>query len=287
MKIIDPHIHLFDIENGDYLWLKPENGPFWPDKEKIARSFNESALLLAKSMQLKGFVHIEAGYDNQNPWRELQYLENSCEVAFKSIALLDITMPHQLFLQQFELLACKPSFVGVRYILEDVSDDFFSQAQVVENLKHLGRCKVIFELQFPFERTVLVDEIINLLNKYPDFKMAICHGGFAPTSSQMKQIWRKNVAKIAEFKHVVIKCSGQEMLSTTHRHIDAASFQAHINECISLFSDKRVLLASNFPLISLAMPYSNYWQMLANMYAEQPKRWSKLSIENALNFYFH
>ena len=29
MKIIDPHLHLFDLQQGQYDWLKPEN-PDYP-----------------------------------------------------------------------------------------------------------------------------------------------------------------------------------------------------------------------------------------------------------------
>jgi L-fuconolactonase len=28
VKIIDPHIHLFDLQEGEYQWLKLENEPY-------------------------------------------------------------------------------------------------------------------------------------------------------------------------------------------------------------------------------------------------------------------
>ena len=46
MKIIDPHLHLFDLKQGDYHWLKEENPPFWPDKHLIKKSFKETDLTL-------------------------------------------------------------------------------------------------------------------------------------------------------------------------------------------------------------------------------------------------
>lgn len=44
MKFIDPHIHLFNLALGQYQWLKPENPPFWPDKNIINNNFTESDL---------------------------------------------------------------------------------------------------------------------------------------------------------------------------------------------------------------------------------------------------
>ena len=64
MDILDPHLHLFNLKSGDYHWLSPDNPPFWSDKAVIAKNFNESHLLLSTPFNLKGFVHIEAGFDN-------------------------------------------------------------------------------------------------------------------------------------------------------------------------------------------------------------------------------
>ena len=71
MHIIDPHIHLFALAQGKYHWLKPENPPFWPDKYKICRNVTEQELSLTKPLHLDGFVHIEAGFDNERPHLEI------------------------------------------------------------------------------------------------------------------------------------------------------------------------------------------------------------------------
>ena len=63
MKIIDAHLHLFDLQAGEYRWLSPDNPPFWPDKPVIAKNFSESDLVVSAPEQLSGFVHIEAGFD--------------------------------------------------------------------------------------------------------------------------------------------------------------------------------------------------------------------------------
>ena len=76
INIIDPHIHLFDLSQGDYHWLKSQNPPSWPDKVIIERNFdlddltNSLAINLTNDgdyndeligeVSLSGFVHIEA-----------------------------------------------------------------------------------------------------------------------------------------------------------------------------------------------------------------------------------
>ena len=73
MKIIDPHLHLFDLSQGEYSWLKPECPPFWPDKSLVAKNFSEHDLRLNESLKLTGFVHIDAGFNNQQPRREIAW----------------------------------------------------------------------------------------------------------------------------------------------------------------------------------------------------------------------
>ena len=82
IKIIDPHLHLFDLKQGDYHWLKADNPPNWPDKNVINNTFDEQDLSLSPPLSLAGFVHIEAGFDNLQPWRELNYLQKSCPITF-------------------------------------------------------------------------------------------------------------------------------------------------------------------------------------------------------------
>ncbi|HAD88873.1 MAG TPA: amidohydrolase, partial [Alteromonas macleodii] len=81
---IDPHIHFFALNEGHYGWLKPANAPFWPDKKAIAKHTTEHMLYCASLGQLGGFVHIEAGYDNERPWREIAFLERHCTLPFRS-----------------------------------------------------------------------------------------------------------------------------------------------------------------------------------------------------------
>ena len=69
LKLIDPHLPFFDLTKGDYHWLKPTNPPFWSDKPLIAKNFNQKDLQVSQGLELSGYVHIEAGYDNQHFWR--------------------------------------------------------------------------------------------------------------------------------------------------------------------------------------------------------------------------
>ncbi|MFT5708807.1 MAG: L-fuconolactonase, partial [Oceanospirillaceae bacterium] len=118
MKIIDPHLHLFDLDLGQYSWLKTKNPPYWPDKNIINKNFAPIDLTLEPPFEHAGFIHIEAGFDNIAPWREVQWLESIVTGRFKTIANIDLTLPATDFLALIKRLTQQSSVIGFRHILD-------------------------------------------------------------------------------------------------------------------------------------------------------------------------
>ncbi|QOL27030.1 amidohydrolase family protein [Thalassotalea sp. LPB0316] len=285
IKIIDPHIHLFDITLGQYHWLAPENPPHWPDKAQIARSFGQQDLALTGEFALAGFVHIEAGFDNEQPWRELDFLTKHCTLPFKAIAYIDISQERASFNATLTQLTSYDCFQGVRYILEDVCDDFLSLPHIQQNLLALAEQNILFEVQFALDNPLLTQALLNVLTLAPTFKLVINHCGFYPINKTGQRIWYHNLKQLSAFENVYIKCSGLEMADPKNRKIDANLLTEIINKCVKIFSTKRVMLASNFPLTTLVMSYQSYWQALHDTLTNDKTLWYQLSFENARQLY--
>jgi len=260
MKIIDPHLHLFNLEQGDYQWLKAENPPHWLDKKKIIKNFSEKDLWLSAQLELTGFVHIEAGFNNQEPWREIQWLESHCTLPFKSIAGIDLQLAPSKFSQTITQLKKFKSVVGVRDILDENAIRYLSNQQVQNNLALLAKEQLIFELQMPLNNLDSVYLLAEILAKVPLLSMVINHAGWPPQQESEESeylCWLEGINILSTFKHCAIKCSGYEM---TNRHYTAHWQQNIIKQCISSFGIERVMLASNFPLCTFHSSYQNYWQ---------------------------
>jgi L-fuconolactonase len=281
IKIIDPHLHLFDLIKGDYQWLRPENPPFWPDKQLIAKSFTEQDLALTTPLMLAGFVHIEAGFDNQQPWREIAWLENTCQLPFRSIAMLDITLAPSLFTQQLDKLMCYKSVVGIRYILDDHALDILSDKNSQANLEILAANKLSFELQMSLSDTPALEQLLTIIASIPTLLICINHAGWPMPDNVQHSLWLKNLKRLAKFNHVFIKCSGYEM---TDRAYSASWQNKVVSHCVAVFDVERVMLASNFPLSLFHSSYQDIW--LAN--TELPfsaEQLQQLCFSNAQGFY--
>lgn len=298
MKIIDPHLHLFDLQQGQYDWLKPENPPFWPDKSIINKSFSEKDLQLNNTSIIAGFVNIEAGFDNQQPWREIEWLEEHCHKPFKSIAAIDLTLSSEQFLQAIVKLKGYRSVVGVRDILDDNASEYLSNKQVIANLQQLAKQELIFELQMPLENVTAVDLLVSFLAENPSLNIIINHAGFPPVISinneekanskkfDGKQLsdtnWQQAIEKLSLYKQCSIKCSGFEMIS---REYQATWQLGIIKTCINHFGINRVMLASNFPLCLFSKSYQENWQQFMQMASFSQDELNKLCFVNAQQIY--
>jgi predicted TIM-barrel fold metal-dependent hydrolase len=288
MKIIDPHLHLFNLKLGNYHWLKADNPPFWPDKELINKNFNETDLALAEPFSLSGFIHIEAGFDNEQPWRELLALEQSCIKPFKAIANIDLTLSSKHVTQVIEKLAEYPSFVGVRHILDDQALALLSDLQVLNNFEILNENGLVFDVQLSLTEHAPVNALCDVISNNADINFIINHAGFPPADIHTIewQRWQSNLVKLSLFPHVAIKCSGWEI---TDRSYGTAWLSENLSLILVIFGSERAMLASNFPLCLFSHKnYQGYWQSIISsdfFQALNKQEKSALCYNNALNWY--
>lgn len=281
-KIIDPHLHLFNLQQGDYAWLKPQNPPFWPDKHLINNSFVESNLLLPLPKQLAGFVHIEAGFDNQQPWREIDWLQQHCTLPFKSVAFADITAI--TFTKHIKQLKLRKSVVGIRHILDEKAVEILSSTLIQQHFSLLAELEFSFDAQLSLADSQAVELLISLANKHKTLRIIINHGGWPSANNDLnaQKNWQLNLQKLAECKNIAIKLSGWEMSNRAWQPQQVATM---IQDCLTILGDTRVMLASNFPLCLFSMSYSELWNTYAILPEISRQTFEKISFCNALNWY--
>lgn len=258
-NIIDPHIHLFDRNKGSYAWLKPENPPYWSDKEIINNDFSENDLILKSPLTLSGFVHIEAGFDNDSPWREIEWLESTISCRFKSVACIDLMLASEDFIGHITRLKKFSSVIGVRHILDEQAHLLLTSDVAQMNLVYLATTGLHFEAQLSGSDTKGINALVNVARQNLGLTFIISHAAFAPLDSthQTLQCWKNGMVSLAAFPNIVVKASGWEM--TRRDHINTNSIDTVITELLSLFGEDRIMLASNFPLALFTTSYQELW----------------------------
>ncbi len=261
MDIIDPHLHLFNLSDGQYGWLKPENAPHWPDKHTINRDVGQSELQLLNPLNLAGFVHIEAGFDNAKPWRELDWLEQHCTLPFKTVAGGNLTSRD--FPNVLSELMRRKSLVGIRHILDDNAHSLLSSSVFQKNLALLAEHGLSFDAQFSLSDKQVTQALCKLLDSTPTLRVIINHAGWPPLRSntqtwqQAFDRWQHNLHVLEQYPNVAIKLSGWEMQNRAYTQQD---IQTVMMACVQIFGERRVMLASNFPLTTFSRSYADLWQ---------------------------
>ncbi|MFY8274032.1 amidohydrolase family protein [Pseudoalteromonas sp. SSDWG2] len=274
-RIYDPHVHFFAYSKGNYFWLKQDGEPFWPQKTLIRKDFNRADLKLGPDFILEGVVHIEAGFDNRDPVRETQWLQSQ---GFKdsAISYVAIDLPHQHFAKALDK-ADSAILRGIRDITEGDDAERLLDSNVDDNLALLSAKGLIWEAQFDVSDERLCNGVVDYAHNHPNLIIVINHAGL-PTRANWLQ-WQKNIALLAANRNVFIKCSGWEILQPD---AGMAWKKQVISFAISVFSSKRVMLASNFPLCLFASSYAELWQDYAQLNLPD---FDNLAFANAARLY--
>ena len=316
VNIIDPHLHLFNLSRGDYHWLKTQNPPFWPDKALIQKNFTvtelNDSMRTSNQIKLAGFIHIEAGFDNAQPWRELEYIESIPCQNNRTVASIDLLATPEHFRVTLQKLQQYQSLIGARHILDEQAATILANKNAQQNFAHLNEITdFIFEVQLPLadESAINVMPLLSqTITTNSQLKFIINHAGFPPKrvpkdiNSHAWHLWQQHINELAKYPNVFIKCSGWEM---TDRHYAMSWFSQVCQFCINEFSIERVMLASNFPLCLLGKKvgkeaskergkqlsnksYGSYWQdilesTVIKQCSENEK--SALLCRNALGIY--
>ena len=284
INITDPHLHLFNLADGEYGWLQPNQGPDWTDKFALLRNFTESDLRLSEPLSLAGYAHIEAGFSNDHSWLEIDWIESQASLPIRTIGCINLCASQTDFSDSITQLLQRSSMVGVRHIFDEQLDSIISHTNTFPNLKTLESNGLLFELQFDATDEVAVDKIISLMKQLPSLTVVLDHQGFGSTalSDDQKHHWLSGLTKLAELPNLYVKCSGFEMLD---RGFTAETLQQTVEQLVSLFGQSRVMMASNFPLITFSMSYSDYWSMVVDVLNETCLPMEKLVDLNAREIY--
>lgn len=278
--IIDPHLHFFALNEGNYHWLKSENPPFWNDKSLIQRDFSSDDLYLDARFKLKGFVHIEAGFDNHYPCRELEYLsQNIKHIAYRAIAYLDITQPTGDFKKALANLTHYTTLAGIRDITEGEDATRLLAPNVVSNLALLASQNLIFEAQFELAQTPICHQLVQYCKTIPNLKCVINHAGLV--TQETFDAWQANLAIITTMPNIWLKVSGFEIAD---RGYQTVWLQNIVDTLLQHFSANRLMFASNFPLCLFSKSYLKVWQdyQALSLLADT---WQAMSHDTALHLY--
>jgi predicted TIM-barrel fold metal-dependent hydrolase len=275
-KIIDPHVHFFNLIEGEYTWLQGDTPPPWPHLDQIKAPITANELMQYCSFELTALVHIEAGFNNNHPIEELIWLNKYlAHTQYKAIGYAKIDDCPDTFTQAIAHLL-HPSLVGIRDITEGEDSSRLLNPNTVTNLAYLAKLGLHFEAQFELENTTISKRVADYCAQLPNLRIVINHAGLPKKLND----WKAGVEVLTHNQNVFIKYSGFELLP-----LSTVQQQTCFDFIVQQFGQSRIMFASNFPVCQIKQSYEAVWQSHFAL-CKNHTLWRKLSYDNALRFYW-
>ena len=256
LRIVDSHVHLWDLSRARYGWLQDDPLPNNPagDMSPIAHRdyLLKDYLADTGDWRVDKIVHVEAGQPRGHQLAETDWLQAMADnygYPHGIVAGADLTDPDLDAL--LEAHAARRNVRGVRQIVcwhVDPKKTYNPADPLLDPVWRAGfgklaRHDLSFDLQlYPSQMASAVE----LADAHPDIPLIINHAGL-PTDRDDAGMatWRVGLKALAERPQVSIKISG---LGITDRAWTPDSIRPVLLTCIETFGTRRAMFASDFPV---------------------------------------
>lgn len=272
---LDGHQHFWKVERGDYHWMGPAVSPLCRDYlppdllPSLARHKIDRTILVQAAQTVA-----ETDF--------LLELAERYDFIGGVVGWLDLDSPD--FTSQFDKYRKNPKFIGVRPMLQDLSDDAWVLRPEVLRSLH-----TIADADFPFEfltYTRHLPYVLRALEEVPPLRAVIDHISKPEIRNRSLEPWKTLIAQVASHNNVYCKLSGM-ITEADHEHWTPEDLRPYTDHVLDCFGWDRVIYGSDWPVCTLAGNYDQVVDGLTralgsrmNAEAEQ-----KLFGSNAVRFY--
>ena len=277
-EIVDSHHHLWSLSGSNghtYKWLGPasQGGAAWHvagDIEQLKQNYlldnylqdaNNASCRVVKS------VHVQAEADD--PLAEVKFLEDIAQnnpggfphaiVAHANLASPEL--PHLLE----SYVRDHPKVKGVRQLLNwsttnprlSMTDrgDYLTDRTWLEGFQLLTSHSLSFDLHIYPSQMI---DAAKVARQHPNATIILDHCGLPLDGAKDFSGWQEGMKHMAEQSNVVCKLSGLVMFN---HQWSKEIFAPYIRECLNLFTPKRCMFGSNFPVDRLNITYEDVFKV--------------------------
>ena len=263
MPFVDAHLHFWDASVLSYPWLQA------PDCADLPTAFTHQDLVEAGGMPASRLVHVQAEADHdldalaEVAWVDSQAPANSVvHVTYADLRRPDIS-------QELTRLSDREGVRGIRQeawfdplsTRADIpTTDFLNDTRWLAGLEKLAGTGLSFDL---LVRGHQLERAADVFSGHPDLVVVLNHVGLPGSGPDEYESWFRGMRRLAnEVPNCYVKLSGWSMFSPGWSEAQALPY---VNEVLNLFSAKRCMLASNFPVERALSNYRSYWERVDEM----------------------
>lgn len=267
-KIIDAHHHLWapvsDPDGLGYVWLRDIGAPKpFGDPTPIQRDYLLDEFLAEPAPhRLAGSVHVQCDPKLPDPVAETRFIQRISDASGQPVMIVgfaDLTRGD--FLDTVARHQTSTNLRGIRQIisfLPDRPEISFAPRNFLDDLVWQGNFSALADLGLSFDLQLYpeqMEQAADFLGHHPHVPVVIDHlGSPYDTTETGLATWHRGMAALAALPQVHVKLGGYAMFfggdlgATPHRLTRAA---------LEMFSPRRVMFSSNFPVDRLHLLYTD------------------------------
>lgn len=253
---VDAHLHVWDLEPGDYSWLRPEHGALY------ATFTAEAARAELDPAGIDAAVLVQAEDSEQDTRFMLAVADRHPWVA-GVVGWVQLDDPARAE-RQLHRWQQHPAFCGVRHLVhDDPRADFLAMPDVRASLRMLSRRGVPFDVPDAWPRHLAATK--ELAAALPELRIVVDHLAKPPRGQPDYSDWKTELTALARHPNAVAKVSGLQMPGQPFT-VDALRPVWEL--ALELFGPARLMYGGDWPMTVPAGGYQPHWTVVSELVGE-------------------
>lgn len=280
MKIIDTHVHVWDLRRAEYPWLQRDTSILkrsWAI-EQLETERKEAGITSGILVQASGNT------EDTDLMLETAYKTEWIQGVVCWLPLTNTKVTQRILEEKY---LKEKYFKGIRHQIHDEKDpQWLSQPSVVESLKLLAGHDIPYDVV-----AVVPDHIetaLKVAEQVPDLRMVFDHLSQPPISTNEKfGKWGELMKEASQHKNFYAKISGLGTASGNFKNRTEDDIKPYIEFTVEQFGIDRCFCGGDWPVSLLADNYTNTWKIYKDIISQLVKEeeQEKIFYNNAQRFY--
>jgi L-fuconolactonase len=257
MSVIDSHHHFWWTARHVYHW-PPQTG------DQLNRDFTPDDLRSEiEACGIDGTVLVQVLQLDET--REFLDIQRKTDFVRGVVGWIPLADPDATT-KALDQLADRGKLVGIRHLISNEPDPkWLLQPKVIESLGLLSAVRLAFDA-IPINAAQL-ESVLEIARRLPDLQIVLNHLGRPPVPDQGWEPWASQIARAAQHDNVSVKLSaGLDIVMQWRWSTD--QIRRYCDHVLQCFGAKRVMAASNWPVVLRGGSYRQVWQGTKDLIAE-------------------
>ena len=247
MRIVDSHQHFWSLSTPWFDWPTRDLKPIYRDYAPSDLRPQIEAAGVSKTVIVQAAPHLEET-------TFILGIADETDFVAGVVGWIDLEQPGHL--ADLERFADNSKFRGVRPMIQSIPDvNWMLRPGLQPSLTAVERLGLTFDA---LVKPPHLEALVAFVDRYPNLPVVVDHGA-KPEIAKGRDgfdAWADRIAAVAERPQVFCKLSG--LLTEAGERTGVEDLRPFVDHLIDVFGPQRLMWGSDWPVVELAAPYSDW-----------------------------